>query len=171
MTSSKKQRIAVYPGSFDPITYGHLDIIRRAAKLFDHVRVGIGINPKKSGMFSTDERADLIRDACAAEDSDILLDVVHVDAYKGLVYDYAKQAGAVAIVRGLRALTDFEYELQFAHVIKRMRPSIEPVFMMTAEDNSYVSSSLVKELAQHGADISSFVPPCVEEALKSKHTV
>jgi pantetheine-phosphate adenylyltransferase len=163
------KRIAVYPGSFDPITYGHLDIIKRATKLFDHVRIGIGINSKKSGTFSTDERAELIKKAC--EDQDLPLEAIHVDAYKGLVYDYAEQAGAVAIIRGLRALTDFEYELQFAHVIKRMCPSIEPVFMMTAENNSYVSSSLVKELAQHGADISSFVPPCVEEALKSRHEI
>lgn len=166
MTSADNQRIAVYPGSFDPITLGHLDIIKRAVKLFDHVRVGIGINPKKASTFNADERAELIKEACT--EHDLPLERLHVDAYKGLVYDYAKQAGAIAIVRGLRALTDFEFELQFAHVIKRMCPSIEPVFMMTAEDNSYVSSSLVKEIAQHGGDISSFVPACVEEALKKK---
>lgn len=160
------KRIAVYPGSFDPITLGHLDIIKRATRLFDDVRVGIGVNTNKVGSFNTDERAELIKKAC--EEADLPLDSIHVDAFKGLVYDYAQQAGAIAIVRGLRALTDFEYELQFAHVIKRMCPFIEPVFMMTAEDNSYVSSSLVKELASHGGDISSFVPKCVEEALKEK---
>jgi pantetheine-phosphate adenylyltransferase len=166
MTSTDNQRIAVYPGSFDPITYGHLDIIKRALRIFDHVRIGVGINPRKIGIFSTDERAELIKQAC--EEDDLSPDAIHIDAFKGLVYEYAEQAGACAIVRGLRALTDFEFEQQFAHVIKRLHPNIEPVFMMTAESNAYVSSSLVKELAQNGADISSFVPACVEEALKKK---
>ncbi len=163
---TREPKIAIYPGSFDPITNGHLDIIKRAANLFDQLRVGIGINTKKTGMFNADERADLIKKAC--DDIDLPPDVVHIDAFKGLVTDYASQAGAIAIVRGMRTISDFEFEFQFAHVTRQLHPGIEVVLLPTVEENSYVSSSLVKELAQLKGKLSSFVPPCVAEALEQK---
>ncbi len=166
MNQMRKPKIAIYPGSFDPITNGHLDIIRRAAQLFDQLRVGIGINSGKSGMFNADERAELIKQACDA--IDLPPDVVHIDAFKGLVTDYAKQSNAMAIVRGMRTISDFEFEFQFAHVTRQLHPGIEVVLLPTVEENSYVSSSLVKEIAKHGGDLKSFVPPCVAEALQDK---
>jgi pantetheine-phosphate adenylyltransferase len=161
-----KPKIAIYPGSFDPITNGHLDIIRRAAALFDQLRVGIGINAQKSGMFNADERAELIKQAC--DGVDLPPDVVHIDAFKGLVTDYAVQANAVAVVRGLRTISDFEFEFQFAHVARQLKPGIEIVLLPTVEENSYVSSSIVKELARHGGDLEKFVPACVLAALNEK---
>lgn len=170
MTIGQKMppRIAIYPGSFDPITNGHLDIIRRAAALFDQLRVGIGINSQKSGMFNADERADLIKEAC--DSVDLPADVVHIDAFKGLVTDYAEQAGAMAIVRGLRTISDFEFEFQFAHVTRQLKPGIEVVLLPTVEENSYISSSLAKDLARNGADLAKFVPACVAAAFEKRRS-
>lgn len=166
VTQMKNPKIAIYPGSFDPITNGHLDIIRRAANLFDQLRVGIGVNAKKGGMFNADERAELIKQCC--DEIDLPADVVHIDAFKGLVTDYASQANAMAIVRGMRTISDFEFEFQFAHVTRQLLPGIEVVLLPTVEENSYVSSSLVKEIAQHKGNLAPFVPACVAEALEQK---
>ena len=165
-STTRPVRIAIYPGSFDPITNGHLDIIKRAAALFDQLRIGIGVNTRKQTMFNADERAGLIKECC--DSLDLPADVVHIDAFKNLVTDYAHQAGAIAIVRGMRTISDFEFEFQFAHVTRRMRPGLEVVLLPTVEEHSYVSSSLVKEIAQHKGDLSPFVPECVAEALRQR---
>lgn len=158
-------RIAVYPGSFDPVTNGHLDIIRRAAHLFDQLYVGVGVSPHKSCMFPTATRVNLIEQACYVL-NDSWPDRVHVDKFEGLVADYAEKVGAMAIVRGLRTITDFEFEFQFAHVTRQLKPGIEIVLLPTVEENSYVSSSIVREIARHGGDLSKFVPPCVAQAVE-----
>ena len=148
-------RIAIYPGSFDPITNGHLDIIRRAAPLFDQLIVLVVINPDKHPTFTHEERLDLIRRAVGD------LPNVQVDTYQGLLADYATQKGACALVKGLRAVTDFEYEFQMALVNKKLAPQMETVFLVTSTQNLYVSSSLVKQVALFGGDISGFVPECI----------
>ncbi len=145
-------RIAIYPGSFDPITNGHLDIIRRAAPLFDQLIVLVVINPDKRPTFSHKERLELIQRVVGD------LPNVQVDTYQGLLADYVTAKGACALVKGLRAVTDFEYEFQMALVNKKLAPQTETVFLVTSTQNLYVSSSLVKQVAQFGGDISDFVP-------------
>jgi pantetheine-phosphate adenylyltransferase len=158
-------RVAVYPGSFDPITNGHLDIIRRAARMFDELHVGILINVSKASTFSVNERIDLIRLARKEVD----LPAIHIDTFTGLVTDYAASRNATVIVRGLRTITDFDFEFQFAHVVRQLDPEMEVVLLPTVEGNSYVSSSIVKDLAAHGGDLSKFVPRCVAEALRQRY--
>ena len=145
-------RIAIYPGSFDPITNGHLDIIRRAAPLFDQLIVLVVINPDKRPTFSHKERLELIQRVVGD------LPNVQVDTYQGLLADYVTAKGACALVKGLRAVTDFEYDFQMALVNKKLAPQTETVFLVTSTQNLYVSSSLVKQVAQFGGDISDFVP-------------
>lgn len=147
-------RIAVCPGSFDPVTVGHLDIIRRAAGLFDKVIVVVMCNYRKknTSAFTPDERVDFIRRSCAS------IPNVEVDFYGGLLADYVIEKGACAIVKGLRAVTDFEDEFQQALTNKILAPSVETVFITTASDNMFLSSSLVKQICELGADISKFVP-------------
>jgi pantetheine-phosphate adenylyltransferase len=157
------QRIAIYPGSFDPITNGHLDVIRRAAALFDKVVVAIAHNADKTtGLFTPEERARLIRAALDGEPQ------VEVDLFSGLLVDYVRQRGAHIIVRGLRAVVDFEYEFRFALMNRRLSPGVDTVFLMTDERNLYISSSLVKEVASLGASVADFVPEVVRAALERK---
>jgi pantetheine-phosphate adenylyltransferase len=157
-----QQRIAVYPGSFDPLTNGHLDIIRRGIDVFDHLVVGIAENSRKSSLFTVEERLEITRRVLAD------LPRVEVDAFEGLTVEYAMKRGAVAIVRGLRAVADFEYELQMANMNRKLCPTIETLFMMTSEKYFFVSSQNVKEVARLGGDISQLVPPLVAERLAGK---
>ncbi|MDD5511495.1 MAG: pantetheine-phosphate adenylyltransferase [Dehalococcoidales bacterium] len=147
---------AIYPGSFDPITNGHVDIIRRAAQLFDTLYVGVGVNSAKRYTFEENERVRMVQQACG----EVGLSGITVHSFAGLVTDYARSIDATVIVRGLRTITDFEYEFQFAHVTRCLCPELEVVLLPTTEDNSFVSSSLVKELARHGS-AERFVPKCV----------
>ncbi len=153
----------VCPGSFDPITNGHLDIVERAAQLFPSVVVAVLENPSKKPLFSLEERVDLIRNAVKH------LKNVEVECFSGLLIDFAKKVGSNLIVKGLRAISDFEIEFQMALNNKRMAPSVETIFMMTKNEYSFLSSSMVKEIIQFGGDISSLVPPGVEAALKRKY--
>jgi pantetheine-phosphate adenylyltransferase len=155
-------RIAVYPGTFDPITNGHVDIMKRSLAIFDKVIVAIADNVRKAPLFTVDERVAFIRDALPGETR------VELDAFNGLLVNYCTQKGATTIVRGLRALNDFEYEFQFAHMNRRLAPAVDTMFLMTAEENFYVSSSLVKEVAGLGGDVRGLVPDGVRLALLSK---
>jgi pantetheine-phosphate adenylyltransferase len=156
------QLVAVYPGSFDPITNGHVDIVRRSLRLFDRVIVAIAENVRKEPLFSTAERAEMVVQCLGADPK------VEVDSFTGLLVDYARHRGARVIVRGLRAIADFEYEFQFAHMNRHLAPDVETMFLMTSDDSFYVSSSLVKEVAAMGGDISRIAPPAVVQALKKK---
>lgn len=152
-------RTAVCPGSFDPITMGHLDIITRASALFDRVIVLISVNAAKKSVFTLDERVALTRKATSH------LPNVTVDSWDGLLVDYVRRAGATAIVRGLRAVSDFEYEFQMALANKRMNPDAETIFLTTASENMYLSSSLVRQIASFGGSIEGSVPECVREEI------
>jgi pantetheine-phosphate adenylyltransferase len=158
------KRIAVYPGSFDPITNGHVDIIRRCLAVFDQVTVGVAYNPNKDvAWFTPDERVAMIRDTFAAEG-----DRVVVDSFAGLLVDYAISKGATCIVRGLRAVADFEYEFQMTMMNRHLQPRVETVFMMTGETHFYTSSRLVKEVAVFGADVAGLVPDQVVPRLRER---
>ncbi|GAB4310334.1 MAG: pantetheine-phosphate adenylyltransferase [Candidatus Bipolaricaulota bacterium] len=157
-------RRALYPGSFDPITYGHLDVLRRAARLFDQLIVAVVENPRKEPLFSAAERRDLVKKALAEEK----IRGVNVITYSGLLVDCARELGATAVVRGLRATSDFDYEFQFALTNRDLDSDIESVFLMTAGQYSFLSSSLVKEIAQYGGEVEKFVPDCVARALAAK---
>lgn len=152
-----KARIAVYPGSFDPVTNGHTDIIRRAARLFDKVIVLVSVNAVKSPSFSSVERVKLITKVVDGLD----LENVVIDIWDGLLVDYIKQVGAIAIIKGLRAVSDFEYEFQMALANKMLYDEAETVFLTTSSENMYLSSSVVKQIASFGGDISHFVPECI----------
>lgn len=159
-------RRAIYPGSFDPLTNGHLDIIERGCKLFDEIIVGILINPAKHPFFTIEERQEML--------TEVLSDVsqgrckVRVDSFRGLLVNYAVAQEADAIVRGIRAISDYEYELQMALMNRRLEPKIETVFMMPAETYSYVSSRLVKEVFQLGGAIDGLVPPLIQKRMNEK---
>ena len=157
-----QERIAVVPGSFDPVTLGHIDIIRRAAALFDRVIVLVVINPVKNTSFTPEERGELIRKSTAD------IPGVEVDLYKGLLVDYVRSRGAVAIVKGLRAMSDFEYEFQMALINKKMLPYAETVFLTTGQNNLYLSSSLVKNVAMFGGDISGLVPRQIHDEVAAR---
>jgi pantetheine-phosphate adenylyltransferase len=154
-------RVAVFPGSFDPITNAHLDVVRRAAAVFDRLVIGVLSNPRKTPHFSAEQRVALIR----AEVAD-LGDQVAVEAFDGLTVEFAARHGAGFVVRGLRAISDFEAELQMAHTNRRLAPGIDTVFLMTGLEYGYVSSTLAKEVAAFGGDVSAMVPPGVEGALR-----
>jgi pantetheine-phosphate adenylyltransferase len=156
--------VAVYPGSFDPITNGHLDIVERAANVFDTVVVAVLANPRKAPLLSVDERIEIIRQALVEHAVDA--DRIEVASFDGLTVDFAGARDAAAIVRGLRAISDFETELQLAHNNRVLAPRIDTVFFMTSAANSYVSSSLVKEIASFGGDVSTMVPPAARAALE-----
>lgn len=157
-------RKALYPGSFDPITHGHLDVLRRAKRLFDTLIVAVVENPRKAPLFSAVERRGLVEAALAEEQ----VRGVKVTTYSGLLVECAKELGVVAVVRGLRATSDFDYEFQFALTNRDLNSDIESVFLMTAGQYSFLSSSLVKEIGQYGGDVSKFVPACVAKALQAK---
>lgn len=154
-------RRAIYPGSFDPVTYGHLDVIGRAAKLFDEVIVAILKNPGKSPLFTVEERIDMLRRAVTWPN-------VSVDAFEGLLVEYAKRKQATVIIRGIRAVSDYEYELQMALMNRRLYPEAETIFMLPGEDYSYISSKLVKEVFSLGGSVSGLVPRFVEQRMREK---
>lgn len=155
-------RIAVYPGSFDPLTNGHVDIIRRGARIFDRIIVAILLNAEKTPLFSAAERVRIIKDVFRD------IPTVEADTFEGLLIDYARAREANVIVRGLRAVSDFEYEMQMALMNRHLSPELETVFMMPAEQYTYVSSRLVKEVASLGGSVHGLVPPAVEARLLEK---
>jgi len=157
-------RIAVYPGSFDPITNGHLDVVRRAARVFDRVVVAVLANPRKSPLLDADHRVTVIRASIAAEPD--LAGIVDVETFDGLTVTFCHRVGAGFLVRGLRAIADFETELQLAHNNHHLAPDVDTVFFMTSLEHSYVSSSLVKEIAQFGGDVTSMLPAAAADALR-----
>jgi pantetheine-phosphate adenylyltransferase len=160
--------IAIYPGSFDPLTNGHLDVALRAARLFDQLIVGVYQGSKKSGaMFSIPQRLELAREAIR-ESNDPFADRVIVESFSGLAVTFARERGALAIVRGLRAISDFEYEFQYAHMNEHLAPEIELVSLMTSAKYSFVSSSFIREVASLGGDLQGLVPPNVERALRER---
>lgn len=159
-------RRAIYPGSFDPLTNGHLDIIARAAKLFDEIVIAVLNNPDKNAMFSTEERCQMIADVLPTIKIDNC--AISVDSFQGLLVEYATAKEATAIVRGIRAISDYEYELQMALMNRRLQPNLETVFLMSAEDFSYVSSRLVKQIFTLGGKVDGLVSPLVEARMKEK---
>src|SRR5262245_30011312 len=150
--------VAVYAGSFDPVTFGHLDLIERASKLFDHVVIAVGIHPTRKPLFSFDERLALLR-ACTHGVRN-----VRIDSFDGLLIHYCERIGARVIVRGLRAATDFEYELQIAHANADLAPNIDTIFLPTRTNYGFVSASMVREIASHAGDVSRYAPAPVCEA-------
>ena len=160
---ASRSRIAIYPGSFDPVTNGHVDLVERSLRLFDRVIVAVLVNEAKAPLFSAPERVQLIREALDGHDR------VEVETFDGLLVEYAARRGATAIVRGLRAVADFEYEYQMALMNRRLAPAVETVFMMPAEQYTYTSSRLIKEVARLGGDVHGLVPPVVEARLREKH--
>jgi pantetheine-phosphate adenylyltransferase len=156
------ERIAICPGSFDPITNGHLDIISRSSRLFDKLYVVVLNNESKNPLFSVEERLDLIKEVTKKYPN------VEADVYSGLLVDYARKVGAIANIRGLRAVSDFEYEMQITSMNRLLNHDLETFFIMTRNQYSFLSSSIVKEVAKYGADISALVPGVVERALKEK---
>lgn len=154
---------AIYPGSFDPLTFGHVDVIERSSRLFDNLIVAILTNVQKTALFTVDERIEIMREILKPRFSN-----VEVDVFDGLLVDYAKQKKAQVIVRGIRAVTDYEYEFQMALMNRRLAPEIETVFMMPAENYSYLSSRLVKEIAELGGSVNGLVPDTVEKRLRRR---
>lgn len=157
-----KQLTAMYAGSFDPPTYGHLDLVERASRLFEHLVVGIGINPARNPLFTIEERLSLLEQVCLPFEN------VRVVSFSGLGVDYARQIGARVIVRGLRAVTDFEYELQIAHANADLAPEIDSMFLPTRTNYGFISASLVRDIARHGGNIERYAPPEVCVALRQK---
>jgi pantetheine-phosphate adenylyltransferase len=155
-------RLAIYPGSFDPPTLGHMDVLERAARLFDRVVVAVGINPNKAALLSQEERQRALLGATSGMPN------VEVGSFEGLLVEYARTLGATAIVRGLRATSDFDYEFQIAITNRRLAPEIETVFLMTKWEHSFLSSSVVREVAQLGGDYAQFVPPAVAAVLAER---
>lgn len=156
------ERIAIYPGTFDPITNGHIDVIERALSLFDKVVVAIARNPRKECLFSEEERLFLINESLKN------LKSVELEIVSSLTVEYARQIGASAIIRGIRAVSDFEYEFQIALMNRKLCPEVTTIFLMPNEKYTYLNSSIIRELARYGASVEEFVPPIVSEKLKEK---
>ncbi len=157
-----KQRIAIYPGTFDPITYGHIDVIHRAIKLFPKVIVLVAQNPVKNPLFTDEERTAMIREIFRGRSN------IVVDSFEGLLVDYARRRNATVIIRGLRALSDFEYEFQMALMNRKLAPNVDTVFLVPHEKYTYLNSTIVREVAKLGGDIADFVPPGVRRRLLAK---
>lgn len=157
-----EKKIAIYPGTFDPVTNGHIDIVERARELFDEVIVTVAINLAKQPLFSNDERISLLKESFNKYEN------VRVASFSGLVVDFARSVGAKAIIRGLRAVSDFEYEFQMALMNHKLAGDITTVFLMPNEKYTYLNSSIIRNLVQFSADVSDFVPDCVSKALKEK---
>jgi pantetheine-phosphate adenylyltransferase len=155
-------KIAIYPGTFDPITNGHLDIIERAITLFDSIIVTIARNSAKNPLFSDKERLEMIKEAVKGWNQ------VEVDSFDGLLVNYAKERKATAVLRGLRAISDFEYEFQLALTNRKLNDTVETVFLMPSERYTYLNSTIVREIARLGGDVSDFVPPAVQKAFEKK---
>lgn len=156
------ERIAVYPGSFDPITYGHINIIQRALRIFDKVIVAVATNYQKKALFSAEERVEMIREALK-DYPDVI-----VESFEGLLIEYMKEKGAKVIIRGLRATSDFEYEYHMASMNKSLYDEVDTIFMVTAKDFFFISSRTIKEVASLGGNVEEFVPPNVAKRLKEK---
>jgi pantetheine-phosphate adenylyltransferase len=161
-SSSMKTSIAIYPGSFDPVTNGHLDLIERGEKMFDLVIVAVLNNAEKRPLFTVPERVEMLREVTQKWSG------VEVDVFHGLLVDYARKRGAGVILRGIRAISDYEYELQMALMNRKLEPRLETVFMLPGETYSYLSSKLVREIAQLGGPLKDLVPPAVEQRLRAK---
>ena len=155
-------RIAIYPGTFDPVTNGHYDLIKRAASMFDQLVVGVAASPSKNTLFSLNERVNLLRETCQD------LPNVSVDGFSGLLVDFATQKNATILVRGLRTTMDFEYEFGLTTMYRRLKPELESLFLTPSEEYAFLSSTLVREVAIHGGDVATFVPPCVHRAILQK---
>lgn len=153
---------AIYPGSFDPVTFGHLDIIKRAASIFDELTVAVLNNKVKSPLFSVDERVKMLQEVCRE------IPNVTIDSFSGLLADYAVKSDADVVIRGLRAITDFEYELQMAQTNRKIADTVDTVFLTTSLEYAYLSSTTVKEVASFGRDVSQFVPECVAQEIYKK---
>ncbi len=156
---------AIYPGSFDPLTNGHLDILDRSLAIFSEITIVVAGTGQKNPLFTPEERVEMIREAVKGKKG------VKVDRWSGLIMDYAHKQGVNAVIRGLRAASDFEYEFMMASMNKRLQPEIETLFMMTGQDLYFVSSSMVKELARYGGDVSSYVPKVVQAAIQAKESI
>lgn len=156
------QRIAVYPGSFDPITLGHVDLVRRGLSLFDEIVLAVAVNTAKNTLFTIEERVDLIRQTFADEPR------VRVTGFSGLLVDYLRDNGIHTLLRGLRAISDFDYEFQISQMNRALFPQMDTVFLMTGSQYFYLSSSVIKEVARFGGDVSAWVPPVVASALRGK---
>lgn len=152
----------IYPGTFDPVTNGHVDIVRRAVNLFDQVVVTVAVNPSKKPLFTTEERVEMLRESLKE------FDKVIIDSFDGLTVEHAKQVGAIGIIRGLRQISDFEFEFQMALMNRKLAGDITTIFLMPHERYSYLNSTVIRNLASLKADVSNFVPPIVEDALKRK---
>jgi pantetheine-phosphate adenylyltransferase len=157
-----KTSVALYPGSFDPVTNGHLDLIERGENMFDHLIVAVLKNVEKQPLFSVPERVDMLREVTKRWES------VEVDVFEGLLVDYARKRGAAVILRGIRAISDYEYELQMALMNRKLEPRLETVFMLPGESYSYLSSKLVREIATLGGPLTDLVPPVVEQRMRAK---
>lgn len=157
-------KIGIYPGSFDPVTLGHLDIIERSSKLVDKLIIGVLLNSSKSPLFTDKERVDLLYKATSH------LNNIEIQSYNGLLVDFAKEQQADVIIRGLRAVTDFEYELQLAQTNKKLYPEVETIFLATNVNYAYLSSSVVREIARYGGDIKQFVPESIVQSVYDKYT-
>ena len=157
-----KTSVAIYPGSFDPVTNGHLDLIMRGEKMFDHVIVAVLKNVEKEPLFTVPERVEMLRETTSQWPA------VEIDVFQGLLVDYARKRGAAVILRGIRAISDYEYELQMALMNRKLEPRLETVFMLPGESYSYLSARLVREIAQLGGPLTGLVPPLVEERIRAK---
>ena len=157
-------KITVYPGTFDPVTYGHVDVVKRVAALYDKVYVAVAVSERKDTLFTVDERVAMLKAAVSEFEN------VRVERFEGLVVDYALSKSAKVVIRGIRMISDFEYEFQMALTNRQLQPQVETVFMMPNAEYSYLSSRLIKEIASLGADVSKFVPPHVEKQLRGKIT-